>query len=94
MQCKNRKRFGQLDSRIDVERKKTLQIIDDNITSTNNLPPNVGIMKVEEDEVIPPGSDGGDYPVSEDDIIDPQRPVVGDKKRSWWKRLFSSEEDG
>jgi general secretion pathway protein D len=78
-----------VDKRISLEREKALQMLHGDNPSTNAVPPSAGVMKVEEIT-----DDSASETPPEDEVPDPQRPQLEEPKKSWWKRLFSSSQDG
>ncbi|MFO7937076.1 MAG: type II secretion system secretin GspD [Kiritimatiellia bacterium] len=70
------------DANLVREREKALRILRGDSSTTNEVLPSAGIMKVE--EITGPGPTE-DEPLPEDEVPEPQRPEIETGKRPWWK---------
>ncbi|MFA7174366.1 MAG: type II secretion system secretin GspD [Kiritimatiellia bacterium] len=76
--------------RIRAEREKALRTLKGESAEASVAPPSVGLMLVQE-SVESPMSDAENEltpPMEEDLGVEPQRPVIEEKRSSWFKRLF------
>lgn len=84
--------YNELDARIRIEREQAQRVLQGESIETNSAPPSAGLMRVETTEI--PGAGAADEAPAEDQSAEPQRPEIRKTERPWWKKIFSSKEDG